>query len=286
MARARAVGLAWRIIKSYYAPRGEGLATVFLGYACYARHVSRLLTLLLLALTLCGCHLIFRYEDEPVHPDGPAIKDRGADAAAPGDLENTGDLPPGDLGAPDSGGYYINEPFTSGAGVVKTKSCSWSVADGLLHQISTLKNGCHALADVPVNDYAAETYVQVHAIQGISNWSEGAGLGVRVQKNNYQPPVPPAMYVCAVSPDTNQLVLARCPGGAMNDCIIMDQRSVTIDLGTPYRIRVVPKGLVLDCSLPDLGKSIAYPILDMAGGGVALVTFYARASFDYLRVKP
>lgn len=241
--------------------------------------------LLALVLTLSGCHLIFRYEDRPVLPDGPALEDGGAPDLAPSDLQRTENGQP-DSGKIDTGGFYIKEPFSNGMGVLKSRSCTWSVKDGLIHQTDTTQNGCHALADVPANDYSAETYVQIHAIKGIPDWTEGAGLAVRVTKTNYYPPVPPAMYVCAISPDAGELVLARCPGGKTNDCLIMDRRTANISLGTPYRIQARVKGMSVECYLPDQGKSIVYPVLDLLKGGVGLVTFFARASYDYLWVWP
>ena len=242
---------------------------------------------MVVALALSGCHLIFRYEDRAEVPDAAAPTDGPAPDVWPaGDWPSWPDLHISEQGRSDTGGFYVKEQFTGGKGVVQDKTCAWQVFDGLMHQTTTAQNGCHATASVPARDYTAETRVQIHAIKGMPDWSEGAGLGVRVQAAGYKPPAPPAMYVCAISPDANQLVLARCPGGGINDCTIMDSRIMTISTGKPYRIRMAALGVLLNCSLPDLGKSILYPILDMPDGGVALVTFYSRSSFDYLAVWP
>ncbi len=253
-----------------------------LPFLCYPGSVPRILTCAALCLALTGCHLIFQYEDREVSADAAA-----GDAEPAGDQITWAELSTQDLGRSDTGGFYIKELFKGGMGAVRAGAgCTWKVFDGLLHQTSTANNGCHATAAVPANDYYAETLVQIHAIKGIASWTEGAGLGVRVQTSGYKPPAPPAMYVCAVSPDANQLVLARCPGGGTNDCTILDSRTASIALGSPYRIRVGAVGSVITCYLPDQNKSILFPILDMLNGGVALVTFYSRASFDYLAAWP
>jgi len=43
---------------------------------------------------------------------------------------------------------------------------------------------------------------------------------------------------------------------------------------------------VITCSLPDLGVSFTYQNSSYTTGGVALMTFYANASFHYLKVTP
>ena len=243
---------------------------------------------LVLALSgLAGCHLIFRYEDNPAAPDTAPVQDGG-----PG-LDQDPDAPPRpsdsaglEFGRPDVTPYYLYELFNNSAGAVKAGGCTWNINKGFLNQDANYYNGCWVQAEVPANDYTAETYLQVHQIQSVKDWSEGAGLGVRVQANSSIPPVPPLMYVCAVSPDADQLVVARCPGSIFNNCTIMDSRPVSISVGKPYLVRVTVKGANLSCQLPVLGKTINYPQINLLKGGVSMITFFARASFDYLLVSP
>ncbi len=237
--------------------------------------------------SVTGCHLLFRYEDNPVTvPDAallPPLDGPETDTRRPRlDMPP----PPADLGPPDLMSFYINEPFTSGAGVVKAGRCKWYIDKGFLRQDYDYFNGCFVKATLAVADYTAETYVQIHKIKQDKDFAEGAGLGVRVNTQSGSSYWMPDMYLCAVSPDANALIVARCPSLLSSGCMSVKKIPVSIDTGVPYRIRATVKGDSLKCELPGLGKATSYSVGDLKRGGVALITFFARASFDYLFVHP
>ena len=71
--------------------------------------------------------------------------------------------------------------------------------------------------------------------------------------------------------------------GTSSYCDVLEQEDVSIAVGEPIRIRAEVVGNQLSCSLPDRGVSTTHEV-EHESGGVALVTFHADASFDYLRV--
>jgi hypothetical protein len=186
-----------------------------------------------------------------------------------------------DLGPP----YYINETFTSSMGQVTPQTGSWSLVSGQLQQSDNSYNGYYATADVPVNDYLAETRLTIYNLPS-DPWTQGAGLGVRVQPGAVGQ-YPPAMYVCVISPDDNILGIVKCPGGPTFDCNQPPvKKTVAIQLNVAYRMTMRAQGGTMTCSLPDLGQSVVLNDSSYAAGGVALATFQTRTRFDYLKVGP
>jgi hypothetical protein len=196
------------------------------------------------------------------------------------DMAPSDTLPP-DLVSP----YYVDEEFTSTMGKVAPKTGSWSLSSGQLQQGDNSYNGYYATADVPVSDYVAETRLTIYNLPA-DPWTQGAGLGVRVQPGAVGA-YPPAMYVCVISPDDNVLGIVKCPGGTSFDCKQPLQKiPVQIQLNVAYRMTMKAQGNTMTCSLPDLGQSATHIDNSYTTGGVALATFQTRTRFDYLKVGP
>ena len=266
------------------------------------------IVLLACVSALAGCHLVLGYGSTKA--DVPSVADRRGEHASPLDARGAdvridrrspGDLvtllfdrtqPKPDAGkpkpdaakpSPDTRTTYVDEDFTSGLGVVTGQSGTWSIANGSACQPSAAYNGYCATADVPVADYVAEAEVTVNAVKGVAGWAEGGGIGVRVQPGAI-PPNPPGQYTCAICPDMNLLIVSKCPGGSDNNCPIQKSVSVTIPYKTPIVVRATISGNTLVCSLPAKGVSATYVDGSYTKGGVSLITYYADASFGYLKV--
>lgn len=208
-----------------------------------------------------------------VAPDGPpADTTPPADTAPPADTVPTPDGPP----------YFVKEEFSSGMGSVTPGSGTWSVSGGTLSQSSTTQNGVYAVAPVSAASYIAETRLAIHSIQGVGSVAEGAGLGVRVQSQG-NPSNPPGQYNCFISADSHIFGIVECSGG-QTYCPVRSSTPVSFSYNTYYVIRATVSGSSITCQLPSQNKTLSINDSTFPTGGVALVTFHASASFDYLRV--
>jgi hypothetical protein len=197
------------------------------------------------------------------------------------------DITPPDTQPPilDTQPYHVWEDFSQGWGSVGAKTGSWSIdaSAATVTQSTVNANGRFAYVDVQPTDYIAETALVIHKHQGLDNISEGAGLSVRVQAAVVNPGYPPDQYACVISNDYAQLGVWEC-SNQNQVCNIKTATPISYVAGTKYRLRATVIGNKVTCELPDLGKSVSMTDNSLSSGGVALSTFYASATFYYLKV--
>jgi hypothetical protein len=216
-----------------------------------------------------------------VKTDGPPKPDAPKPDAPKTDAKPKPDTKPW----PDTSSSYVDESFATGAGKVTLKTGTWthhSTDGGYIKQNNHNGNGYYAGVSVPVSDYVAETRLRIHSIDGLSSIIEGAALSVRVQPQS-NTSYPPGQYACFVSPDAKILGIAECSGGTTY-CTMHTTKSVNIQLNTTYTLRATVSGSTVTCRLVGTSHQVTRSDSTYSGGGVALSTFHASASFYYLKV--
>lgn len=205
------------------------------------------------------------------------------DGLQPKDSPSPLDLAIPEQAPPDLSTLYVYETFSSGTGAVQPKRGSWSLSNGSLRQTSTYGTDHYAVADVPAPDYVVESVVTVHSIYGYASLGEGAGISARMQ-SPIDPNDPPGQYACAIVPDWGDLALIKATG---YDTTFQTLKTVSanIPMGQAHYLRLTVIDSTLTCELPDQGKVLTTSDTSFATGGAGLVTLYADASFQYLKVS-
>ena len=221
--------------------------------------------------------------------DGPPpATDSSVDTVAPDSSVDT--VSPDstvDTLAPDSGPpVYIDESFSSGPGALSADRGSWSYAGGRAVQSQTSINGPNLTGSVPVADYLVDSVLRIHGIQGLANAGEGAGIAARIQ-----PPIagnannPRRMYGCVLSPDQGRVYIIEANGTSQLYSVRASSSPLTVALDTPYRVLLTVQGSQIRCSVPSLSVQLSTSDSSISSAGRAgLITLYAHASRDYLRV--
>lgn len=280
--------------------------------------VARFAVLALLASA--GCHLLFPFSVQ--NPDGPpadavivagdaARRDLGengdtaslfdgrpldhalADALAFDQLAKDQATPdaglfdaaPIDLVAADSPGtYYFNEEFNGTMGSLTGCWGTWQASAGAVAVTQSDLNTWGSFASgpaLPGSDYVAETRLTIlnHGSYPLLSFVGGA-LSFRVQTPCVASK-PPRGYFCMVTPALPGLILGTCDNGGK--CSALNFQSFSVSKAAAYRVRVTAKGDNLTCELPDHAVSLASSDSVYTSGDVALATFFAEVSFDYLK---
>jgi hypothetical protein len=210
-----------------------------------------------------------------------AAVDLAVDHPPPQDLQPLDALVP-DLPWPGGGGCLF-EGFTSGMGPVQPDSGSWALAADALRQSATGAGNYAVINGVTAADYFVEASITVHQSFPKLGWTEGASLGVRFQGGTDETP---RQYLCGVYPGSNGLVVVHCSGGNPNNtCKVQQTTGPPVSTGQPWLVRATVVGNQLTCELPQVGAKLTHA-MGLSSGGPTLITQYADASYDDLKVCP